>query len=302
MKYLALSGLLLWLAALAGCKSEQRDDDPDGVAELEIQQGFVPVNGGQIFYEAAGSGDPIVLIHGNAGDRRHWDNQFGYLASNFRVIRYDVRGFGRSSLPVSEVPYSDFADLVALLDYLEVSEAHIVGWSMGSGIAFDFATANPERTMTVTSVGPWVNGHSSPLVNDLFEQMGAVANAVAEGGAEAGTAAFMGTVLADTIRQESASKFMEQIALDYSWWAFSNNSPTELLVPSAASVLDEMRVPTFVVTAEHDLQVCREIGELIVASVPDSRQSVLAETGHLMHIEKPQEFNALLSDFLRAER
>ena len=80
-----------------------------------------------------------------------------------------------------------------------------------------------------------------------------------------------------------------------------NDSPKESLVPTAASALDRLRVPTFVVTAEHDLKACREMGELIVASVPGARQAVISETGHLMQIEKPREFNALLTDFLRSE-
>ncbi len=298
MTRLVLSALLLTLTAFAACSSEQRDTDIDGEPESGIQRGYAPVNGGRIFYEELGAGDPVVLVHGVSGDRRHWDKQFEFLALDFRVIRYDVRGFGNSSLPVSEVPYADHADLLVLLDYLQIDDAHIVGWSMGSGIAFDFATTHPERTKTVTSVGPWVNGHLTPLATDLYERMGAVGDAAAEGGAEAGTAAFMDLIFSDTIRQESAGKFFEQIALEYSWWAFVNNSPQESVVPTAASALERLHVPTFVVTAEHDLEACREMGELIAASVPDARQTVMSETGHLMHIERSSEFNALLTDFL----
>jgi pimeloyl-ACP methyl ester carboxylesterase len=302
MKKLGLSTLFFPLMALAACNSELQEVETEGEAEEGIHQGYAPVNGGQIFYEELGAGDPVVLIHGVSGDRRHWDNQFEFLALNYRVIRYDVRGFGNSSLPVNELGYTDQADLLALLDYLQIADAHIVGWSMGSGIAFDFATTNPARIKTVTSVGPWVNGHLTPLATDLYERMGAVGAAAAEGGAEAGTAAFMELIFDNTIRQESAGKFFEQIALEYSWWAFVNDSPQESLEPTAASGLDRLRVPTFVITAEHDLEACREMGELIVASVPGSRQAVMPETGHLMHIEKPREFNALLADFLGSKR
>lgn len=289
------------MPALAACNLEHQSSNVDGKAEYPIQQGFALVNGGRIFYEESGAGVPIVLIHGVSGDKRHWDYQFRYLALNFRVIRYDVRGFGNSSLPKSEVPYSDHADLVTLLDHLQVEQAHIVGWSMGSGIAFDFATAYPARTKSVISVGPWVNGYFSLLVKDFYDRMAVVSDAATESGGEAATAAFMDMILGDTIRQESARKFIELIALEYSWWTFMNDSPKESLAPTAASALDRLSIPTYVITAEYDLEACHEMAELIITSVPGARQTIMSDTGHLMHIEKPREFNALLTDFLRSE-
>jgi pimeloyl-ACP methyl ester carboxylesterase len=301
MTRLALIALHLVVITFVACNSEHLESDSDGEAESGIQRGYVPVNKGRIFYEESGVGDPVVLIHGVSGDRRHWDNQFEFLASGFRVVRYDVRGFGNSSLPVSDVPYADQADLLALLDYLQITDAHIVGWSMGSGIAFDFAATHPERTRTVTSIGPWVNGYSTPLITEFYERMGAVGDAAAEGGAKAATSAFMDLIFGETVRSESAGIFFEEIALEYSWWAFLNESPRESLEPTTASSLNRLSMPTLVVTAEFDLDACREMGRFIVASVPDSRQTIMPDTGHLMHIEKPDEFNALLSDFLNSE-
>jgi len=111
---------------------------------IQGQVGYAEVPGGRLFFETAGSGEALVLIHGNAGDRRHWDAQME-LAEQVLVIRYDVRGFGESSLPVEGQPYSNSGDLAALLDHLGIEEAHVAGWSMGSGIAVDFALAFPER-------------------------------------------------------------------------------------------------------------------------------------------------------------
>jgi 3-oxoadipate enol-lactonase len=268
----------------------------------DVQDGFAPIENGRLYYQVAGSGDAVVLIHGNAGDHRHWNNQFEYLASQFLVIRYDVRGYGRSSVPALGSPYSDSADLAQLLDYLDIKAAHIVGWSFGSGVAFDFATMFPERTKSLASVGPWVNGYSSEAVDALFNQMGVVADAVAEGGATAGSNAFVDVVLGDTIFDSSANDFMRFVGSEYSWWAFSNPSQALALEPSAASVLSEMTVPVLVITAEHDLPVCREVGDLIDSSVPNSRQIVLEGTGHLMHIEMPNAFNAQLVAFIEKSR
>ena len=117
--------VFLFTAALVGCASREN---------LRYEDGFATVANGHLYYQVAGSGDAVLLIHGNAGDLRHWNNQFEYLASRYRVIRYDVRGYGKSSVPVIGSPYSDFSDLAELLDYLDVDDAHVIGWSMGSGV------------------------------------------------------------------------------------------------------------------------------------------------------------------------
>lgn len=239
-----------------------------------------------------------MLIHGNAGDRRHWDFQFDELAAAFRVLRYDVRGFGRSPTPSGR--YTDHDDLAALLDAVGFEKAHVVGWSMGAGIAIDFAMAYPGRTASVVAVGPWVNGHASPLVDAFLERLRKVARTVRAEGPGAGADAFMRYVLADTVCDDAAADFVRRIAGEYSWWAMSNRSPRAALEPSAASRLDRLAAPTLAVTAEYDLDVFRETARLIDSAVPDSRCVTMGGTGHLMHIEKAAEFNALLTKFLRS--
>ena len=93
------------------CAPDSGNQAPETVADIETRSGFVEVEGGRLYYESAGSGAAVVLVHGNAGDRRHWDAQFRALAAGHRVVRYDVRGFGKSSLPEEGRPYSDHEDL-----------------------------------------------------------------------------------------------------------------------------------------------------------------------------------------------
>ena len=88
--------------------------------------GFAEVNGTRLYYERADAGDPIVLIHGLAVDSRYWQAQFEALAQHYRVVRYDLRGFGKSALPTAE-PYTHADDLKALLDDLGIERAHILG-------------------------------------------------------------------------------------------------------------------------------------------------------------------------------
>jgi len=110
-----------------------------------ILAGFAEVNGTSLFYEVAGTGNTLVLIHGFGVDSRMWDDQFETLAQYYRVLRYDARGFGRSALPTSS-GYTHQTDLKALLEHLEIASANILGLSMGGGVAINFALAYPEMT------------------------------------------------------------------------------------------------------------------------------------------------------------
>jgi pimeloyl-ACP methyl ester carboxylesterase len=104
-------------------------------------------------------------------------------------------------------------------------------------------------------------------------------------------------VLGDTIRDDSAAQFMREVGAEYSWWGFVNPSHASELEPSAASQLCNLDIPILVLTSDHDLAVCREIGDFIVSTAPNSRHVVLKDTGHLMHIERPSDFNAELLAF-----
>jgi pimeloyl-ACP methyl ester carboxylesterase len=122
---------------------------------MNLQTGIAEVNGAKLYFESAGEGEPLVLIHGLALDTRMWDDQFAVFANHFKVIRYDARGFGKSSLPTAQT-YSHADDLKALLDYLHISSTHVLGLSMGASIAIDFVVSHPGKTLKLimSSGGP----------------------------------------------------------------------------------------------------------------------------------------------------
>jgi 3-oxoadipate enol-lactonase len=267
-----------------------------------VQSGYVAVPGGRIWYETAGSGDPVVLIHGNVGDLRHWDRQARLLAPRYRVIRYDVRGYGKSAVPVEGQPYADHEDLAALLDHLHISKAHVAGWSMGSGIAVDFVLAYPQRAASLIAIGPWVSGYLSPAAKTLFADLKPVVAAASQRGTQAAVDAWMAApFFASTIQDPSARAEFARIASDYSWWAFTHTSPQRPLDPAAIGRLGTIKAPTLILTAEHDIPACREVADLLDSTVPDSRKTVMRGTGHLLHMEKPEEFNQTLTAFLRSQ-
>ena len=99
------------------------------MAVLDEDSGYVEVNDGRIFYESAGQGPTIIMIHDGLLHRETWNDQFGVFARNHRVIRWDRRGYGRSDVP--KAPYSDLEDLHRLVKTLKVDRATLIGCSAG---------------------------------------------------------------------------------------------------------------------------------------------------------------------------
>src|SRR4029077_5191472 len=119
----------------------------------ETRCGEADVNGTRLHYEIAGTGSPLVLVSGGGTlDRRQWDDQFDVLATRFRVVRYDIRGIGRSARPTAE--FSHHEDLRALLAFLNIERAVVCGVSFGAAIAVDFALDHPNLISGIVVAGP----------------------------------------------------------------------------------------------------------------------------------------------------
>src|SRR5512146_125874 len=103
----------------------------------DSKTGFVEVDGANLYYEIAGEGPDIVLVHAGFVDHRMWDEQFAAFAQRYRVVRYDMRGFGVSRF--TQGPFAHRRDLQQLLQALGIAHAHLVGCSMGGGVVIDFA-------------------------------------------------------------------------------------------------------------------------------------------------------------------
>jgi pimeloyl-ACP methyl ester carboxylesterase len=293
MKRLTIFLVVIMVASVATCKKQASDK------EIIMKESAAEVNGTRLYYEIAGSGDPIVLIHGNGGDRRHWDDQFEVFAKNYKVIRYDVRGFGKSALPVLGERYSHHDDLRALLKHLGISKANICGLSMGCGIALDFVLAYPEMSKSLIAVGPWAFGYNSPSANELFSIMGELSSIVREEGTKAAYDYWINTPLfKNSLKNPKVVARMKEIGYDYSFWHFVNEDPGFILDPPAMKQIDKINLPALIVTAEYDLEACKEIAGLLEQNIPNAKKVVISDAGHVMNKDKPAEFNKIVLDFL----
>src|SRR4051812_41163112 len=115
------------------------------------QSGMAAINGTQMYYEVAGSGHPLVLVHAGVADSRMWDDQFEVFAQHYKVIRFDQRGFGQTK-PV-DGEFRRYEDLYALLIFLGITETYLMGCSMGGGVCIDFVLEHPEIAKVLITVG-----------------------------------------------------------------------------------------------------------------------------------------------------
>ena len=143
--------ILIAVLVLSCCNRLQ-----DTSSHADLVTGIVEVNGTSLYYEIQGNGHPLVLIEGGQLDCRMWDDQFSVLSQNYQVIRYDVRGFGRSGAWADS--YQAHEDLRALLDTLAIEKAHFVGLSLGGRISIDFALEYPEMVRSLVLAGPGRSG------------------------------------------------------------------------------------------------------------------------------------------------
>ena len=258
------------------------------------------VNGTTLAYELAGSGPPIVLLHGFSFDMRSWDGQLAAFAAHHTVLRYDLRGFGRSALPDNTEgaePYSHIDDLVALLQAPELGSlgpAHLVGLSLGANVALGCALERPDMVRGLVLVSPGLMGHRW-----REERPPDAAMAYARHhGVEATRAFWLAHPLfASLADYPEAGARLAAVVADYSGWHWQHRNPMRPFTATAAD-LPGVRAPTLVVSGGRDVTGYREIADVLSAGIPGAQRFTLSEAGHVLPMEVPERFNARVLAFL----
>ncbi len=249
----------------------------------------------------------VVLIHGHSADLRMWQFQTPALVdAGFRVIRYDVRGHGKSAAPPSGYIWENYsADLRDLLitTALEwpapAGRAHLVGSSMGGGIALQFALDHPERALSLTLVDTALPGftYSEEFSDRVSELVDAVRR---EGVRQAFERLWLVDPLFDGIRRyPDRFQTLRDIVLDFVAADYQPGAIPEDYVPNIIDRLSEIKAPTLILTGEDDLPDFRLIAEILASNLPYSRALSLSGCGHLPPLEVPESFNDILVRFLK---
>lgn len=280
---------ILLLALCAGCAGARAPAAP-------VETGWVDVDGGRLYYETAGEGPAVVLLHGGFGDRRMWDAQFEPFARDFRVVRYDHRGFGRSTPP--DTAYSPVADLVRLLDHLDVAQAHLVGNSVSGALALDFALVHPERVGKVVVVASGASGYPSTAAD--WASVRAVFEAARTEGPERAAELWLAHPMVGVASRHAQTAPLlramveeNQAVLRMAHW------PSEPLDPSAFERAGEIRAPALFVLGEQDVPVVNRVAEATAERMPGARLERMPGADHLPQMVSPEAFNRLVVGFLQ---
>lgn len=261
--------------------------------------GFVSVPGGRLYYESIGAGPVVVLLHGGNLDLRMWDPQLTVLKRHFRVIRYDARGFGRST--PADTSFRADVDLSVLLQHLAVHRASLVGLSLGGRIAIDFALHHPEMVDKLVLAGPGLSGWKDWSTEDTT-WVGLVRKA---GAANDSVGMAMAWLTSDYMRpameQPLLAKQLRALASDNAtYWmrVFRHGDLEREAEPPALGRLSLIRSPTLLVVGDRDSPVIRRIVDTLATSIAGSDVVVIRGAGHMVNMERPAEFNRVLLNFL----
>jgi pimeloyl-ACP methyl ester carboxylesterase len=265
---------------------------------MQAQEGFAAVNGTRLYYELAGAGAPLVLIHGFTLDTRMWDDQFAPLAAQHRVLRYDARGFGKSA-PTGEAEYAHTDDLAALLAYLGIDRAAVVGLSMGGGIAIDFALAYPAMVAALVPVDAALGGY--PWSEEFNRQLGTVWQTARAAGGDAGKALWLDLPLFTPAREQPAvGARLAAMVADYSGRHWLHGDPQRGSEPPASERLAAIAAPTLAIIGARDIPDFQAMTDRIAAGIPGARKAPLSGAGHMANMEAPAAFTEVLLTFLSA--
>jgi 3-oxoadipate enol-lactonase len=256
---------------------------------------FIELANSRIHYDEAGQGSAVLLLHGLGLDLRMWDEQMPALAGQYRAIRMDLHGCGKSSAVTA--PFSHAAIISEFLQRLDVARAHIVGLSLGGALAAELVQEHPEQARSLTLVDSDMGGMTwktlGPSVGKVFS--------AGKTDLQAAKELWIAHEFFDGARKKPAviARIAEMVR-DYSGWQFQNagSGMERKPQPRAAEVLKDFALPTLVIVGELDLPDFRDIADEVAKRIPGARKVVLAGVGHMSSMEDPATFNRTLLDFL----
>jgi 3-oxoadipate enol-lactonase len=259
-----------------------------------VEAAHVPVAAGQVYCETAGDGPPVILTHDGLAHRESWDAQFPAWSADYRVARWDRRGYGRSDQP--EIEYSSADDLAWVAGHVADSPAVLVGSSFGALVSIRCALDHPQLVAGLVLVGPIVTGL------DFTEHF------LTRGGR-----GFPGP---DATLTEHLAYWCETDPWFIAWHSVAarqrlrellaanphNLRPKAALERAAGEPLlgrlGEIPVPTLVVSGEDDIPDVHAHSGALAAGIQDAERVVLSGSGHLPHVEVPDAFNTTVLGFL----
>lgn len=271
-----------------------------------IKSGHFPYNHARLYYEVAGEEakdhSAVVFVHAGVADRRMWDDQFQVFAEEYRCVRYDLRGYGNTEEDGGATEFANRDDLYALLKFLEIERAYLIGCSMGGGTCMDVALEHPELAAALVMVGSSPNG----LVLDVPD---APKDVEAENAAQAknwpqylelsAQVWFDGEGRTpDQVDPQKRALVIDMMRRAIELTPKQAGKPKPPLQPKAAERLDEIRIPVLIVYGDRDIPYIIAAAQFMEERIKGAKKVLIPGTAHLPSMDVPEAFNRIVLDFL----
>ena len=262
-------------------------------------------DGVKLYYEETGEGTPIIFVHEFAGDHRSWEPQVRYFSRNYKCITFSARGYTPSDVPATFDMYSqDIAreDIKAVLDSLDIGEAHVIGLSMGGFSALHFGMHYPDRVLSQVIAGCGYGadeGSSEQFKRETSEAARRMETETME--------VFGATYALGPTRVQFQNKdprgwqeFETQLRQHSSLGSANTMRGVQSRRPSLYALknsLQKMTVPTLILNGDED-EPCLDVSLFLKRTIPSSALTLIPRTGHTCNLEEPALFNKVCDDFI----
>lgn len=266
---------------------------------------FAQINGANLYYEQAGHGKPFVMIHAGVADSRMWNHEFAYFAEHYQVLRFDMRGYGKSK-PV-EGDFNIQNDFEALLHERQLTQPMILmGCSIGAGLAIEYTLTHPQTVDSLILVGGSPRGFEAKAEDptNLFEQAQAAFHA---NDLDRVTKLSMQIWFDGSGRlKSSADEATRQLAQAMMRLALENEAKQigrhvrRAFDPSPVDRLSDLNLPTLAIVGENDLPSLLESTTYMEQHIPQAVKVVMPDAAHLPNLEHPELFRNTINQFLES--
>ena len=267
---------------------------------ISPESGYLEVESGHLYYEVAGTGHPLLLVHADVADHRMWNEQFAAFAQRYRVIRYDKRGFGETTS--EDVTFSPRQDIADLLNHLGVEKTFILGLSNGGQLAIDFTLERPELVAALIAAAAGVSGNppsateaEMQLINTYItvQEQQDVAGLIELGVRAWGDGPGQPEGRADVPVRERLRAMMTNKYRNH-----HEHLDPRGLEPPAVERLGEIHVPTLVIVGDLDFSGTITAMDLLAKRIVGARKIVFPGVAHMVNMEQPERFNSVVLEFL----
>ena len=264
----------------------------------KVESGYISVSdGAQIYYEAVGEGTPVILLHGYTLDLRMWDPQVKpLLEAGYRVIRPEMRGYGHSSKQQPDQQFTHLDDMMTVMDSLHIAKAHVVGLSMGSFVASEMVAMHSDRLLTATLASGNIRnmpGPSTPFDSlELARKDSVIAQNLAQGIDKWKEEWIEKLVSGGGSNREAIRESVTQQVNDWDGWQLINREMRNYYGYEAWDTLKarQPEIPVLILSGEKEGKGKNPMLQYL----PNSRQVIIPDCGHMSNMEKPDEFTRLI--------